>query len=88
MPSVSDVSDVRVVSDEGAANVRDWYVSRDKNRWAIGFGPTEIVFFSFIALVVMLWLFGGVVESPSGRAVEKQQETEAHPPNRRESGSS
>jgi hypothetical protein len=82
---------VRVLSDEGAANVGDWYVSRDENRWVIGFGLTEIVFFSFLALIVVVSLFGVLVsatESPAERAVEKQEKTEAHPPNPGESGSS
>jgi hypothetical protein len=82
---------VRVLSDGGAGNVRDWYVSRDENRWVIGFGPTGIMFFFFIALVVVVWLLGVVVnaiKSPAERPVEKQEETEAHPPNPRESRSS
>jgi hypothetical protein len=43
---------IRVISDEDAANVRAWYISRDENRWVIGFGPFEIIFFGFIALFV------------------------------------
>ena len=42
----------RVVSEEGTANVREWYVSRDENRWAIGVRPSETVFFGLITLTM------------------------------------
>ncbi len=79
--------DVRVVSDEGAANVRQWYVSRDERRWVIGFGPTEIVFFSLMAVCVFLLLLGlvaNMLESPA----EAQKDAKTHATNSTDSGSS
>ena len=71
---------IRVISDAGAANVREWYVSRDENRWVIGFGPFEIVFFGFIALFVSWIVFGLVVnaiESQSKTTTGSQKQTHA-----------
>ncbi len=65
---------VRVNSDrEGAANVRQWYVSREENRWVIGFGLTEVVFFFYMALVVALFSLGLLVNAMQSRAKAVQQ---------------
>ena len=45
--------DVRVISNEGETDVRQWYVSRDKSRWVIGFNLTDVVFWSFIAICLL-----------------------------------
>lgn len=79
--------DVRVVSDEGATSVGQWYVSRDEKRWVIGFGPTEIVFFSLMAVCVFLLLLGlvaNMLESPA----EAQKDAKTHPTSCSDSGSS
>jgi len=72
--------DVRVNSDEGAANVREWYVSRDENRWAIGFGPTDVVFFGFMGLAVfaliLLPLIGAIALHSDTKTGGAPKETE------------
>jgi hypothetical protein len=65
---------VHVISDEGTANVREWYVSRDENRWVIGFGQTEIVFFSFIALCVFILLLSLISTDLRAEKAAKTQE--------------
>lgn len=60
--------DIRVNSDEGAASVRQWYVSRDENHWVIGFGPTEIFFFGFIGLIVCFMVLGAIVNATQSRS--------------------
>jgi hypothetical protein len=83
--------DFRVVSDEGAANVRQWYVSRDENRWVIGFGPTEIVFTSLLAVCVCMLLLGliaNLLESPAESTAGAQKDTKTHATSSTDSGSS
>ncbi len=72
--SVGDVSDVRVVSDEGTVQLRPWYVSREENHWIVGFGLDDILFFLFPALVV----FGGILLFILAMLQRRLQRIEAH----------
>jgi len=66
--------DIRVNSDEGAANVREWYVSRDENRWVIGFGIPEVVILGVLGLFLGFMALGLVVN-----ALESQPKKAAGP---------
>jgi hypothetical protein len=48
------IDNVRVNSDrEGAADVSEWYVPRDKKRWVIGFDLADAVFFLWMTAVII-----------------------------------
>jgi hypothetical protein len=50
---------VRVNSDrEGAANVQQWYVSRDDKRWVVGFDGLDIGFFLILAACILFLILG------------------------------
>jgi hypothetical protein len=59
-----------VVSDEGTVQVRPWYVSRENNRWVVGFGLDDIIFFGIPGLLI----FGVILLAiliPLGRRLER-----------------
>ena len=47
-----DAADIRVVSDEGTAQVRPWYVSRNENHWVVRFGVDDLFFTLLPAIFV------------------------------------
>jgi hypothetical protein len=50
---------IRVNSErEGAAEVREWYVPRDKKRWVIGFDLFDAVMFLFLAFLISILILG------------------------------
>lgn len=55
----ASVDNIRVNSDrEGAADVREWYVPRDKKRWVLGFDLSDAVFFLFMGFWIIWSIFG------------------------------
>jgi hypothetical protein len=71
---------IRVVSDAGAANVRDWYVSRDEKRWVIGFGWPEVLLFGWLGLVACFMAIGLVanaIDSKPKRTAGPDEQTKS-----------
>ncbi len=80
--SLFETQGIRITSDGGAASVREWYVSRDENRWVIGFGLTEIVLFGAAGLFicfVILGLVASALEVQPKKAGEQTHEGSSEP---------
>lgn len=49
-----DSDDVRIISDGRVVVVQPEYVSRESNRWVVGFGWLQVIFVGWLVFIVMV----------------------------------